>query len=46
MCDLLVDNGVIDGAEYDGNVENPLSRLYDVILGGTPFFYISCRVPA
>ena len=40
---MFIDHRVIDGAEHNGTVNNRVSRLYDVILGG-PQFSISLPV--
>ena len=43
---VFVEYGVIDGVEHDGNVENRVGHIYDVILGGAPVLYLFACVPS
>ena len=42
---MLVVHGVIDGAENDGDIQNCVGRLCDVISRGCSSFYLSGSVP-
>ena len=37
---MLIDHGVVDGAEYDGDVENRVNHPYDVMSCGSLFFVL------